>query len=890
PLQTSLSLIVANNLILLSSFVLGGFGAYLVAQHVLSSIVYRVGSGAGGVEPKNTRYSILDTHDAALFAGIVFAFASSKLFYAALGQANIASSQWVPFTVLFVLRTGESRTRRAAFRNAGFAALFLTLQAWAELTYASFLLIFIGVYFVTLLIGWFVDWWTKDRLQGRFRDQPALVSIRPETAPVYSTDAGPLALEEPVEPKNQPINKSPLHPFTPSPFPPFILMGLLFIAGIAPFLWAMLPDMLSEGDFFASGGGFADVFSADLFGYLVPTRLHPLVGQWVAGLAFPNDKAQHIYIGYVAMILAGMGAWALVRSRLPKARSQGWFWLISTGIFWLLTLGPTVRVMGQDTGVPGPFGLVSLLPFFSGNRYPSRYAIMLMLGVAVLAAVGLAALLRRLARSPLHPFTRSPLLLISVISIIFLAEHLSVPMPINDSRVPPIYQQIAAVPGDFAVLELPTGWRNGARVLGKSDLVIMMQQWAQAEHDKRRLGGNTSRNPGYKFDYFTNAPLLGDLIALMNADQPHLAAVIDPTLNDLIAQNRAIAPTVLDFLDVRFITLDMARSPAQLVRFVEEALPVTLVDTWTGPDWTGAPDTIRLYRVDDVPVTNWMVDLAADAGRLYLAEGWSSLSDGAVRYATRSQPALLLDLPDGGGVLTLQTVGPAPLAGVRVAGRELAFAPGDDGTVEIQVPPGLATQPVDRVVLDFGTNLVPAPRIPGGDSHLVGKTGIDLGTHSIVVMSAGEEVGDYGRIFVDGMDVALGQRGYNLAALTKDGELMEIVVFDTFADPADSVAMTDWLGRWPNGTVIAGAVKDEASLNLSQEAVNALARIGVMGNLRGRFRWSHAFVGVVGVSPGKEGVAAEAASLLHPASVVVGSPVDALLISAGVGAIHFAPN
>ena len=105
---------------------------------------------------------------------------------------------------------------------------------------------------------------------------------------------------------------------------------------------------------------------------------------------------------------------------------------------------------------------------------------MLMLGVAVLAAVGLAALLRRLARSPLHPFTRSPLLLISVISIIFLAEHLSVPMPINDSRVPPIYQQIAAVPGDFAVLELPTGWRNGARVLGKSDLVIMMQQWAQA--------------------------------------------------------------------------------------------------------------------------------------------------------------------------------------------------------------------------------------------------------------------------------------------------------------------------------------------------------------------------------------------------------------------------
>ncbi len=548
PLQTSLSLIIANNLILLSSFVLGGYGTYLLARNAMSKGV--MSKGVMSKRATATNYSSLITHYTALFAGIVYAFASSKLFYAALGQANIASSQWVPFTVLFVLRTGESRTRRAALRNAGFAALFLTLQAWAELTYASFLLIFIGIYFVTLLIGLLVDGWTTRR-------KPALVSlryathsvqaIRPETAPVYSTDAGPLAVEEPDEPKNQPINQSTNHPFTPSPlhpFPPFILMGLLFIAGIAPFLWAMLPDMRAEGDFFASGGGFADIFSADLIGYLVPTRLHALFGQWVAGLAFPNDKAQQIFIGYSAMILAGMGVWRLLRSRLPKARSTGWFWLISTGIFWLLTLGPTVRILERDTGIPGPFALVSLLPFFSGNRYPSRYGVMLMLGVAVLAAVGMATFLRR------RPFTRSPLLPLILISALFLAEHLSVPLPINGSRVPPIYQQIAAQPGDFAVLELPTGWRNGARVLGKSDLVIMMQQWDQTVHGKRRLGGNTSRNPGYKFDYFTNAPLLGDLIALMNADQPHLAAVIDPALDALIAQDRAIAPAVLDFLSL----------------------------------------------------------------------------------------------------------------------------------------------------------------------------------------------------------------------------------------------------------------------------------------------------------------------------------------------------
>ncbi|MHC5848286.1 hypothetical protein ACYT7O_10985, partial [Streptococcus pyogenes] len=70
----------------------------------------------------------------------------------------------------------------------------------------------------------------------------------------------------------------------------FALLALVFLIGIAPFLWAMIPDMLHEGDFFVSGGGFADTFSADLAGYLLPTRLHPLFGEWVTKLPFPHDK------------------------------------------------------------------------------------------------------------------------------------------------------------------------------------------------------------------------------------------------------------------------------------------------------------------------------------------------------------------------------------------------------------------------------------------------------------------------------------------------------------------------------------------------------------------------------------------------------------------------
>ncbi|MCB0088047.1 MAG: hypothetical protein KDE54_09060, partial [Caldilineaceae bacterium] len=238
PLQSALGLIVASNLLLLSSFVLGAYGAYLLTAELLAE-------PASALPPTpHHQASRFIQQNAALLAGVVYGFASSKLFYASLGQFNIASSHWIPFCVLYLVRLYQARTLRQALRNGAWAALFLVFQAWAELTYASFLLIFIAIFFV---------WHLCTRYRRLFR---------PYFAPA-----------------------------------PYLLAGLLFAAGVAPFLWAMLPDMRAEGDFFASGGGFADTFSADLAGYLMPTRLHPLLGSWTAQSAFDNSKGQQIYLG-----------------------------------------------------------------------------------------------------------------------------------------------------------------------------------------------------------------------------------------------------------------------------------------------------------------------------------------------------------------------------------------------------------------------------------------------------------------------------------------------------------------------------------------------------------------------------------------------------------------
>ncbi|MCC6457005.1 MAG: hypothetical protein IT328_18760 [Caldilineaceae bacterium] len=809
PIQTAMTLTIANNLILLSSFVLGGYGVWLLVQtvwaHHFSSSKRWIG------------WSI------AWLAGAFYAFAGAKLFYASLGQFNIASSQWLPFCALYVWRALHSHTRRAAWRNGLMAGLFLVFQAWAELTYATFLLLFFALAYLYYSLRW-------------------LISQRSEIIRWLRATQGMIAA------------------------------ALLFVIGIAPFLAAILPDMRLEGDFFASGGGFADIYSADLMGYLVPTRLHPLLGTWAATLPFPNDKGQQIYLGYILMLLVVLGMVAGLRRQ--RERTTTLFWIIAFVFFWLLTLGPLLRWSGENLAMPGPFALVSQLPFFNGNRYPSRYSVMLLLCAALLAAHGLLWLT---ARSWLRARQSHALLILALVGLLFTAEQISTPLPLSDFRIPPIYRRLAAEAGDFAVLELPTGWRNGARVLGKSDLLIMMQQWYQTAHSKRRLGGNTSRNPAYKFQYFSETPLLGDLIALMNADRPHLASLMEEDYPMIAAHARASAAELFDLLDVRYVTLHLERSPALLVRLVEEALPVTLIEEWHGPDWTGAPSTIRLYAVDKSPApSERTIDLAAPGAQMYLAEGWSPVGSAQQgRYATRASVDLLLPAWSSGARITLTYAQPSTVT-YHYQGHSLGQ---QSGTMHTLTLPALVERvPTPRLTLTFDsaptpiTTLVPA-------ATPIGSTGVNLAPGlAILAQSAGEEVGDFAHIWINGLEYAANERGYNLVALTPGGEILGQAIFDTFdVEKSDeSERMAAWLESWERGTILVGAaadtVADEAGNALNETAIAALRQFGVAGDLRGKFRWSHAFVGVAGAMPA---TALEEIQLTHPAAVWLGVPLPA---------------
>jgi hypothetical protein len=829
PLQALLGLVPASNLLLLSSFVLSGYGAFLLSFYLLhGESPPRLSSGLRLLLPP-------------FVAGLLYAFAASKLSYAALGQWNIASSQWIPFYVLFLFRMSDHPGRR---RYTFLAVLFLLFQAYAELTYATFLVLFTALWLV---------WRFVCRLR---REWQARRAERPDARFSWPSD-------------------SPWQ-YVAS----LALVGLLVVVGLAPMLAMMLPDMLVEGDIFVEGGGFADVFSADLLGFLIPTMYHPIFGSLVEHFDFDHSVGQHIYVGYsvLALVTVGIVSWwrlqtgerlralsaSQTRARRDTAEWLG-FWLLSTLAFWLLTLGPALRINGQATGLPMPFALVAKLPLFEGNRYPSRYSVMLFLSLAMLVAFGLAALFRK----ERNRGSSLPFLAGLVLPALLVFEHLSIPLPLSDMTVPSVYQAVAdELPGDFALLDLPVAWRNGFRVTGTQHPLIMFQQYYQAVHGKRLLAGNTSRNPPLKFQYFTEAPVINTLIALETDHQ------IEPSV---IERDRALAADVLRFFNIRAVLVHPAQVGQNVAPYVEAVMPV---ESWY------KDEQILAYQVKLPPwPETWTIVPGEDLGRLSYVEGWGRPAGGVV-WAQRQAVRLLVPLNGEGQRMAFRAF--APEEGqrlvVEVNGQVLGQMGMAAGWLDYELAlSGDSLQPgLNEIWMRF-EQLTPAAEV-SLISRTIGQT-VVTSPVNLVVDSAGNEVGDFGHIYVNGHDLSPNERGYNVVVVHPlTGVVEAVAAFDTHLSGAASQAMAEFLREVPPGHVVAVAAADEVSQNLGEEAVEALRGIGATGDLRAKFRWGHAIIGIQGAPPGS---AAEASDWMYPVVVTAGDGATEPYLAAALATITF---
>jgi hypothetical protein len=225
----------------------------------------------------------------------------------------------------------------------------------------------------------------------------------------------------------------------------------------------------------------------------------------------------------------------------------------------LLALGPFIHIAGINSYIPGPWAFLRYVPILGLTRSPSRFSVVLMLGVAILFATALTSLARR------YPAKRR--LIVSTVGVLLLLELLPAPRPIYSAAIPRIYEHVKAAPHDVRLMELPVGARDGTSSVGN---FTARSQFFQTFHEKPLVGGYLSRVSQRRIDAMRSNPMLDALMLL--SEGGNLPAETVARLIDL-------GPVWTERSKIGFVVIDRGRSTPALRDFAIDALRLEHVDT-----------------------------------------------------------------------------------------------------------------------------------------------------------------------------------------------------------------------------------------------------------------------------------------------------------------------
>lgn len=517
------------------------------------------------------------THDgrAAFVSGIIFAFSPYHM-ARALGHFNfLTSGMWIPLYVLFLMRAVNG----GRLPDLVAAPLLLTLTMAANPYYAAFLGLFTVLY--------------------------VLYQLRSVGGPV--------------------VNK-------------VLLTRLLSIGGIAslvlvPFAWLLFTRGLTN--FYVSPPlSESSIFGADLLAFFVPSPYHPLwwpltkpLYDHFASSYTERYTEQTVYIGYMVIALSSVAV-------LKVAKEEMRLWLLSALAFLVLSLGSFLHINGSDLlklggmmsiALPLPNLLFHFIPGLNAMRVPSRFSVMLMLALAVLAGYGTRHLLKRLENRP-----GAAALSLGLIVSIIAFEFLGAPLPLVDASIPTAYERIAKDGGKGGtLLDVPLDWR------------VTRYEYYQTTHRKRLI--------------FGQAPRLSLSIDANYADSvPFVRFFKDPESikhYDESGLDKRDVLRFIQFFDLGFIVLHREylepEAFARLKRFLLDHFPVRRVEE--------DDRIVALYLARDGERTDlwlgpdgYLLDFDSATPQFFLTEGWSrseTWGDLTVAWSDAPASTLWLYLP-----------------------------------------------------------------------------------------------------------------------------------------------------------------------------------------------------------------------------------------------------
>jgi hypothetical protein len=534
-----LSLVHAQNLLLLAATTLNGFCVFLLARRVVSRTA------------------------PALIAGIYFAAAP---YFAGhlLGHFNLVHAWTLPLFALAVFRAFEQANSRSAITLGAalallaytdyyyvvYAAAFFVVAAarrwsriglsraaarpwsWIDGTVAALLAIAVGgAAWIALTGGGVVE------ISGRTISMTSGLNLR--------TTAWALAAVLFVRRWRPRLRVRRAERDTRRADVRVALVAVAAAAVLTTPIWLAAAHLWLAGDYVAparlwrSGTG-----GVDLVSLVAGNPFHPW---W-------RDQAGEIYMRFgmstieeVAWLgLAPMALLFQARRRWLREPHAG-VWIAVALAFFVWALGPYLTVAGTNTGLILPETVLHYVPIASNARIPGRAMVMVYLSVAMLLAI---------ATSSLRPKAAG------IVGVLILVDFLSAPIPLYRLEQPAIYDELARQ-GPGAVLELPLGAGDGFGERGALDNAML---YHQTRHGRPIVGGFVARLPRSLAAKLDDEPALRALLSLSSGQPPDTdVSVVRDAVTRFLTEN-----------GVRFIIVNQSATPPAL-RDLVRALPVGLI-------------------------------------------------------------------------------------------------------------------------------------------------------------------------------------------------------------------------------------------------------------------------------------------------------------------------
>lgn len=498
--------ILAYNLVFLSTFVLSGLGMYLFVRELTGNAW------------------------AAFVAGLLFAFAPYR--FPQTPHIQVISSQWMPFALLgfhrFCARmaSGDRGAGRALFG----ASAALVLQALSCGYYLLYFSPFAAAYaaWETVRLGLWRSWRVWLRLAA------AAVGVAFVVAPFLLPYAAVRSELGFVRPRSEVIRYSAdvhswgtagsslwgdvlrAYPKPEGDLFPGVVPILLASIGIVAAFRSVRRDPAERRRWLAIALGAAAALHLVAAVIAVVYR-RVLLDLWLFELQISNATQMVVRATALLVVLVLVSPTARARAALA-ARQYGFYLLMLIAAMWL-ALGPLPQSLGRPTGIAALYGvLYEYVPGFEGVRVPARMAMIAVLMLSVLGGFGAAVLTT----------TRPRQIVLGVLSLILLAEAVILPFPVNEitpvrgyttpearlyrpGRAPGVYHEIARLPVESAIAELP---------LGEPDFDLRAMYYSLA-HGRALLNGYSGFQPR---NYGTLELALSDVVRQTETALDALAA------------------------------------------------------------------------------------------------------------------------------------------------------------------------------------------------------------------------------------------------------------------------------------------------------------------------------------------------------------------------------